>query len=262
MAEFVGLSTYLFLIKHLKRHKFKNFSLTYVYKIKTFMKVCENCENEHSGTYGSGRFCSKKCAKAFSTKAKRKEINEKVSKKRKENAHKDVEKICPECKKQFAVHWNKRNNICCSSSCARKLRSKDPIYIQKISNSLRNIYKNEEKRKHLRDIGRKGGFGTKGKTKNGTQYQSKIEKQCFEWLEENNIKFEAHKYIPNSSKISDIYLMEKNLWIEIDGINREKKKKWLGQDYNYWLNKLEIYKQNNLQYKIVYTLEELIGTIV
>lgn len=42
---------------------------------------CEYCNKEHSGTYGSGRFCSKECACGFSTKAKRKEINKKVSKK-------------------------------------------------------------------------------------------------------------------------------------------------------------------------------------
>lgn len=39
------------------------------------------------GTYGSGRFCSIKCARSFSTKNKRKEINEKVSKKLTEQTH-------------------------------------------------------------------------------------------------------------------------------------------------------------------------------
>jgi len=43
------------------------------------MLRCENCGKEHDGTYGSGRFCSSKCARGFSTKAKRKEINKKVS---------------------------------------------------------------------------------------------------------------------------------------------------------------------------------------
>ena len=44
------------------------------------LNICENCEVSHTGEYGSGRFCSIKCSKGFSTKAKRKEINEKVSK--------------------------------------------------------------------------------------------------------------------------------------------------------------------------------------
>ena len=25
------------------------------------MKICENCGNEHDGSYGSGRFCSNHC---------------------------------------------------------------------------------------------------------------------------------------------------------------------------------------------------------
>jgi hypothetical protein len=51
------------------------------------MKKCEYCKKEHDGSFGSGRFCSKKCARGFSTKAKRKEINKKVSKKLKKEKH-------------------------------------------------------------------------------------------------------------------------------------------------------------------------------
>lgn len=40
---------------------------------------CEACNVEHDGTYGSGRFCNLKCARSFSSRSKRKEINEKVS---------------------------------------------------------------------------------------------------------------------------------------------------------------------------------------
>lgn len=42
--------------------------------------ICENCGTEHEGSYGSGRFCSSKCARGFSTKANRDQISEKVSK--------------------------------------------------------------------------------------------------------------------------------------------------------------------------------------
>lgn len=41
---------------------------------------CENCGKQHDGDYGSGRFCSVKCARCFSTKKTRLEINQKVSK--------------------------------------------------------------------------------------------------------------------------------------------------------------------------------------
>ena len=44
------------------------------------MKKCEYCEKEHKGEYGSGRFCDYVCARGFSTKSKRHEINLKVSK--------------------------------------------------------------------------------------------------------------------------------------------------------------------------------------
>lgn len=40
------------------------------------MPNCENCNLEHPGTYGSGRFCNSKCARGFATKAKRAEINQ------------------------------------------------------------------------------------------------------------------------------------------------------------------------------------------
>lgn len=46
---------------------------------------CEYCHKYHTGGYGSGRFCSAKCARGFSTKARREEISEKVSKTLKRN---------------------------------------------------------------------------------------------------------------------------------------------------------------------------------
>ena len=41
---------------------------------------CEACGKEHNGSYGSGRFCCQSCARSFSTKNNRKEINAKISK--------------------------------------------------------------------------------------------------------------------------------------------------------------------------------------
>jgi len=53
------------------------------------MSICEYCNGLHNGTYGSGRFCSKKCARGFSTKSKRLEINKLVSGKLKGRPGKD-----------------------------------------------------------------------------------------------------------------------------------------------------------------------------
>lgn len=60
------------------------------------LNKCENCDNDHNGEYGSGRFCSVKCAKCFSTKAKRSLINEKISKtlKKTKKKTKKIKKCC------------------------------------------------------------------------------------------------------------------------------------------------------------------------
>ena len=88
--------------------------------------VCENCGNEHNGTYGSGRFCSSKCARGFSTKAKRKEINEKVGKKLKKE--KEL-KICLECGKEFKP--KKKNQKFCSRKCSSVISQKTKEIISK-----------------------------------------------------------------------------------------------------------------------------------
>ena len=82
------------------------------------MKTCENCGEHHEGTYGSGRFCSSKCARGFSTKAKRKEINEKVSRALKGSGHGNVKLNCKNCEVEFEVAWNRRHYEFCSNSCS------------------------------------------------------------------------------------------------------------------------------------------------
>jgi len=76
---------------------------------------CENCGNEHEGSYGSGRFCSSKCARGFSTREKRSLINEKVSKKLSIDPYK---KICFNCGMEFET--KRKNQKVCSSICAGK----------------------------------------------------------------------------------------------------------------------------------------------
>lgn len=43
--------------------------------------TCEACGTPHTGDYGSGRFCSSNCARSFSTRDKRIDINSTVSRK-------------------------------------------------------------------------------------------------------------------------------------------------------------------------------------
>lgn len=214
------------------------------------IKICENCNSEHNGNYGSGRFCSTICARGFSTKNKRKEINEKISKSLIGSGHSDVKIICTECKTEFEVIWKKRNQKYCSFNCAKNGRLKNPSYLEKNRQNIINRCKNPKERERLRDIGRKGGFGKKGYTNDGVYYESLFEKESFEFLELNKVSFQPHKHIPNSSKVSDIFLPDFNLWIELDGINRELRQKWLGKQYKYWIEKLNIYKREKLNVKI------------
>jgi predicted nucleic acid-binding Zn ribbon protein len=101
------------------------------HKSKEYHYFCENCGKECFKNYGSGRFCSKECAKGFSTKAKRKEINKKVSiriKEKIENGEKIgwvtsgrlvklIEKECPVCFEKF-ISDEKFGNKTCSKKCA------------------------------------------------------------------------------------------------------------------------------------------------
>ena len=223
------------------------------------MKKCENCGLEHQGDYGSGRFCNNKCARSYSTKNKRKLINEKVSKKLKKN-HIGVNRVCEVCGNK--IEPTKRHSIrTCGTSCSAKLRWSKDDYRKKLTKIIQDRCSTTEERERLKKIGRKGGFGSKGYTKNGVYYESNLERDCFEFLDKNGIKFFPHKPIPNSSKVSDVYIKGPNLWIEIDGIDREKRKEWLSENYRYWKEKLEIYETQNLNFIVVKTFEEFCNEI-
>ena len=67
--------------------------------------ICENCEKEHDGSYGSGRFCSKECARSFSSK----------------NSHgKLKEAICIDCGKIIYIGKRASNKKCRCEECNKK----------------------------------------------------------------------------------------------------------------------------------------------
>ena len=68
----------------------------------------------HDGSYGSGRFCSCKCARGFSTKTKRSEINTKVSLKLKVLPS---ERYCADCGSAIC---NYKHNLYCKSCAAKR----------------------------------------------------------------------------------------------------------------------------------------------
>jgi len=91
------------------------------------MSICENCECEHDGIYGSGRFCSTKCSRGFSTKAKRKEINEKVSNSLKGRKYADPI-FCKNCGNE--LRRRRKYQLC------RKCIKTSAEYIQNISMAM------------------------------------------------------------------------------------------------------------------------------
>ena len=62
-------------------------------------KKCENCGTLIIRKYGSGRFCSEHCAKSYSSKIKREQINKLVSKTLKEKWKKGLIKLSDKQKK-------------------------------------------------------------------------------------------------------------------------------------------------------------------
>ena len=219
-------------------------------------KKCLNCEKlafKYS-KYSNGNFCNRECAASYSTKKKRLEINKKVSKKLTGQSKGGIliEKKCLYCGNDFVVKYKHRNQVYCTITC----RNNCSVYKQKLSENQTKRCENLAERIRLREIGRKGGFGKKGYTESGLYFQSSFERRVFEVLEEKEINFEPHKMLPNSSKISDLYLIDFDVWVELDGIDREKKKKWIGKDYDYWLEKLRIYEENKLLLKVFKRFEE------
>jgi hypothetical protein len=190
---------------------------------KDIIMNCENCEQPHDGTYGSGRFCSSKCARGFSTKAKRKEINEKVSQKlsglgsRGGVPLKEFE--CENCREKYSrnTHISKY----CSKRCSKLHR--------KVTNETRkklSLYRTEYVQTH-------GGFCKYFKVKNleGVEYvvQGTWELRVANKLNEIGEIFERGKFFhyDNHRRYTpDFYLPAHKLYIEVKGWwnNREKDK--------------------------------------
>ena len=174
------------------------------------MKECENCRNEHDGTYGSGRFCSTKCSRGFSTKAKRTEINEKVSNTLMGSGNGDVKLTCQICESEFNVAWNKRQQITCSSKCAAELRWQNEQYRSKLSeiNSMiaSERHKNGDK-----------SFGWKTRYKLQPSYPESI---AIKTLNSLNIEYEYE--MPLGKYFVDFAIHSMKIAIEIDGKQHNK----------------------------------------
>lgn len=96
--------------------------------------ICENCGKEHNGLYGSGRFCSKECARSFSTKHIK-------------NKKKDL--ICIDCGKQFQAGIHAKENCRCEECSKKHTKYKHIKYIKQKYNNICPICGNK-----LNDLGK------------------------------------------------------------------------------------------------------------
>lgn len=174
------------------------------------MNTCENCGTKHEVKYGSGRFCSTKCSRGFSTKTKRKEINAKVSNKRKGSGVELLIKVCqnPNCLKKYRIHPNKKDR---SKFCSNLCKYSVPYS----EDSKKRISESIKKRVDLRI--HKGWSSRK--------IISYPERFFIKVLKENNISFEFNYKIAkkdlgindNNNYFLDFYFPDIRLDLEIDG---------------------------------------------
>lgn len=189
---------------------------------------CEYCNNEHDGSYGTGRFCNEKCARGFSTKIKRKEINKKVSNKLKNKiVSPKIERKCCVCNGIFLVKsWSKTKT--CSKNCKK-------IYIGPI---LSNILKGKT------GGYRKGSGKSKGAYYKEQYFDSPFEIEVAKFLDTNKIKWKRNTkrfyFIFENKKTYYIpdFLIENNLYLETKGYWYSNKKE----------KTLEAVKQNKLNW--------------
>lgn len=160
-------------------------------------KYCELCGKEHDGSYGSGRFCSRTCARSFSTFKNRSEINKKVSDTFKsKNEHK--QRYCKLCGKK--IKYKNKSGYC--SNCL--------YYSNELSEyrSNRSKYASSFIKHHV-------GWISRDKL-------SYAEKFWINVLDSNNIKYEHNKVIkrPNNNYYFldfSITINDTNIDLEIDG---------------------------------------------
>lgn len=165
------------------------------------METCENCSSLIFEKYGSGRFCSKKCAKAFSTKNRRQEINDKVSKKLKN----PTLVTCKYCREIFQTN---RRKVFCNRSCQAKY-----------------VWLNNETRAQLTELSRNRaikrhneGDPTIGWISRKKLQPSFPESVFISLLNEYNVEFEREKKV--GKYFIDFAI--KNIALEIDGRHHEE----------------------------------------
>ena len=83
--------------------------------------ICENCGNEHDGSYGSGRFCSRICATSYSSKFANTDEKKKQKSITIKSKVKEVECEC--CHNTFNVQISS-NRVLCDDCFANRIKTR------------------------------------------------------------------------------------------------------------------------------------------
>lgn len=147
------------------------------------MKKCEFCNLEITSRFGSGRFCSIRCCKKYSSNINKTIKNEKISNSLEIfNLGKEILINCSFCGIEFSLKNRSKKLKTCSLSCAAKLRNRNPDYIRKISGPSPN--KKGKIRRPISDETRKkmsdskiGNNYTKGKKYKNSEKNIKLQSE-------------------------------------------------------------------------------------
>lgn len=199
------------------------------------MNKCQRCNAPHNGEYGSGKYCSKKCAftknenqlaayrKPKSDETKRKMSKPKSNSSRMGKSDKSGNNNPNSCAKNGKL--KDRNNLAYLNVCkankqnglgwneeTRKLHSEK---MKGASNWMRG-------KTHSKESINKIKIGIQEKYKSGnfnsfSRSISKAEREIMKYLTENNVNFISQYIIKGTLNRYDLYLPNKNLIIEYYG---------------------------------------------
>lgn len=105
-------------------------------------KKCEKCEVLHNGTFGSGRFCSDRCAKARNSSGKLKGKKNKKLQEYFRKKYPGIKKLCEYCRNEMILKQSRSSIKFCSPDCRKNGRKKvTNITRAKLSESTKKAYR-------------------------------------------------------------------------------------------------------------------------
>lgn len=214
------------------------------------MYVCETCGKEHSGAFGSGRFCCRRCATMIIFS---KESRNKLSNSLKGKHPKRTKKKCDKCGLEISSsNFKRHHDKCTGLGLIRYTKIKNCYYCNK------NI-ENENLQKHLsycplnpnKNKKPKCAGWNKGKNKNNDDRIKKQSENLKKTYKTGNVKIVRNPFWKGKKMPRDIVEKSKKSRLKYLKNNREKtpwnkNKLTYGENYLY-----QLFLQNNLHEKYV-----------